>query len=70
MINKYVGMVGWLGAATVSENWDEPVAHTLKPNAGIGLRIRINQQDKLNLRADYGFGHHQQGLYFDAAEAF
>jgi hypothetical protein len=70
MINKYVGMVGWVGAATVSEIWNEPFIHSLKPNAGLGLRIRINQKDKLNLRADYGFGHHQQGLYFDAAEAF
>jgi outer membrane protein assembly factor BamA len=70
MLGKYVGLVGWVGGCTVSEKWSEPFAHSIKPNAGIGLRIRINQKDKLNLRADYGFGRNQSGLYFDAAEAF
>jgi hypothetical protein len=70
MMGKYFGMVAWAGAATVSENWNRPFSHSLKPNAGIGIRVRINQKDKLNLRADYGFGRRQQGLYFDAAEAF
>jgi hypothetical protein len=63
-------MVAWVGGCTVSEKWSEPFAHSIKPNAGAGLRIRINQKDKLNLRADYGFGRNQSGLYFDAAEAF
>jgi hypothetical protein len=70
MIAKFVGLVAWAGGCTVSEDWNKPAAHSIKPNAGVGLRIRINQKDKLNLRADYGFGRNQSGLYFDAAEAF
>lgn len=70
MVHKYVGFVVWIGAATIAEKWYEPFAFSVKPNAGLGLRLRINQKDKLNLRADFGFGRNQSGLYFDAAEAF
>jgi hypothetical protein len=70
MVHKYIGFAAWVGGAFVSEDWDEPFKHSFKPNAGIGLRVRINQKDKLNLRADYGFGKNQSGLYFDASEAF
>jgi hypothetical protein len=70
MVHKYVGFAAWVGGAFVSEVWTQPFEHSFKPNAGIGLRLRINQKDKLNLRADYGFGTNQSGLYFDASEAF
>lgn len=70
MINKYVGSALWAGMCTVSEEWQKPFAHSIKPNAGVGIRVRINQKDKLNLRADYGFGKNQSGLYLDAAEAY
>jgi hypothetical protein len=70
MFHKYFGLAFWAGCALVSEKWTNPFSHSLKPNGGIGLRIRINQTDKLNLRADYGFGRKQTGLYLDAAEAF
>lgn len=70
MMHKYFGFALWLGGCAASEDWNTPFLHSLKPNAGIGLRIRINQKDKLNLRADYGFGKNQSGLYLDAAEAY
>jgi hypothetical protein len=70
MIHKYIGFAVWAGGALVSERWSKPFAHSLKPNAGLGLRLRINQRDKLNLRGDYGVGRNQTGLYLDAAEAF
>jgi outer membrane protein assembly factor BamA len=70
MVHKYFGFAVWGGLATLSEKWSRPFNHAVKPNFGIGLRLRINQADKLNLRADYGFGKNQQGLYLDASEAF
>ncbi|HEY0654297.1 MAG TPA: BamA/TamA family outer membrane protein [Chryseosolibacter sp.] len=70
MVHRFVGFAAWLGLATLSEDWDAPFRHSVKPSAGLGLRVRINQTDKLNVRADYGFGKNQQGLYLDAAEAF
>lgn len=70
MISKLIGFTTWLGACASSEYWDKPFQHSIKPNAGIGFRLRINQSDKLNLRADFGFGKNQSGLYLDASEAF
>jgi outer membrane protein assembly factor BamA len=70
MVHRYIGFAGWVGLATLSDEWDAPFRHAVKPSVGVGLRVRINQTDKLNVRADYGFGKNQQGLYLDAAEAF
>jgi outer membrane protein assembly factor BamA len=70
MVHKYFGFAVWAGLSTLSDKWNEPFKFSVKPNAGLGLRLRINQIDKLNVRADYGFGKSQQGLYLDAAEAF
>lgn len=70
MANRYIGFAAWVGAATLSDKWNEPFRNSIKPSAGLGLRLRINQTDKLNVRADYGFGKNQTGLYLDAAEAF
>jgi outer membrane protein assembly factor BamA len=70
MVSKLFGFAVWGGGSLVSEKWSEPLNHSLKPNFGAGLRLRINQKDRLNLRADYGMGRNQSGLYLDAAEAF
>jgi hypothetical protein len=70
MVHKYVGFAVWLGGCAVSDTWSKPFQYSLKPNAGVGLRLRINQKDKLNVRADFGVGKSQTGLYLDAAEAY
>lgn len=70
MVHRYIGFAVWAGLATLSDEWKAPFSYPVKPNAGLGLRVRINQTDKLNVRADYGFGKNQQGLYLDAAEAY
>jgi outer membrane protein assembly factor BamA len=70
MFSKLAGMAIWAGGAFVSEQWTTPFKNPLMPNVGVGFRLRINQKDKLNLRADYGVGRNQSGLYLDAAEAY
>jgi hypothetical protein len=70
MVSKFFGFAAWVGGAFACENWSEPFNHKFKPTAGLGLRLRINQKDKLSLRADYGLGKNQTGLYLDAAEAY
>lgn len=70
MISNYLGFAGWVGLSSNVAEWHKPFSHSIKPNAGGGLRIRINQHDKLNIRADYGVGLHQTGFYLDIAEAF
>jgi hypothetical protein len=39
-------------------------------SAGPGLRIMLNTDERLNLRADLGFGHDTWGIYVGIGEAF
>jgi hypothetical protein len=70
-IGKYLGLVSWAGFSLTSEKWFELLRHSIKPNAGVGLRFMINRKDRLNIRLDQGFGNQDQsGFYLDLAEAF
>ncbi len=42
----------------------------LKYSYGFGLRLVFNQREKINLRADFGFGRDTRGVYFGLEEAF
>ena len=42
----------------------------LKYSYGFGLRFVFNRQEKINLRADFGFGRDTRGVYFGLEEAF
>jgi hypothetical protein len=61
MVSNRFGFATWVGAALNSDTW---------PNAGLGLRVRVNKHDKLNIRGDFGIGREQNGFYLDIAEAF
>jgi outer membrane protein assembly factor BamA len=43
---------------------------SLKPSIGFGLRFLFSKQEKVNLRADIGFGQNTKGVYFGIEEAF
>jgi len=58
------GSVGVLGNNTELIRFADP-----KGAYGAGLRVRINR-DRLNIRADYGFGRQSNGLYLTIGEAF
>jgi len=45
--------------------WD-----SLKYSYGVGLRFLFNSRDRINLRADFGFGQDTSGVYFGLEEAF
>lgn len=42
----------------------------LHPAGGFGLRYQLGKENKLNLRADLGFGQNSWGFYFIVGEAF
>jgi outer membrane protein assembly factor BamA len=67
---KRLGFTTWIGAALTPLKWYTFGDNSVKPNAGIGLRIMLNTKDKLNVRVDQGFGKNQNGFYLDVAEAF
>jgi outer membrane protein assembly factor BamA len=68
---RRIGFVVWAGGALTPEKWYTFFDHSIKPNTGLGLRIMMNRKDKLNVRADQGFGKlRQSGFYLDIAEAY
>ncbi len=66
----------WLGLTAFSAFGD--VASDLKSfdlrdfkwTAGGGLRLMVNESDRINIRIDYGIGENTSGFYFAFAEAF
>jgi outer membrane protein assembly factor BamA len=67
---KMIGIAAWLGTGEVSASFDQFSLSGLKPNAGVGLRVRFDKRSKLNIRADEGFGTNSSGFYLKINEAF
>jgi hypothetical protein len=68
---NWIGISLWTGAALTTEKWYAITDHSIKPNAGIGLRLMVNKKDHLNVRVDQGWGNQgQKGFYLDIAEAY
>lgn len=42
----------------------------MKETFGFGLRFLFNEEEKINLRVDFGFGRDTHGIYFGMEEAF
>jgi outer membrane protein assembly factor BamA len=64
------GAVGFAGLAQVQPRFGEFDFDDFEPSVGGGLRFRFNQAEKVNLRADIGFGAGSPGIYFGLEEAF
>lgn len=62
------GMVVWGGVGCVSPTVKGIFKSHALWNAGVGLRWEFKH--RVNLRVDYGFGEHQNGLVFSINEAF
>jgi outer membrane translocation and assembly module TamA len=65
------GFVAFAGVGNVASELIEYDFGTLKYNFGAGLRFQFNKEQKINLRADFGFGQDgNMGVYFGIEEAF
>ncbi len=67
---RRVGVAGFAGAGEVADKINHYSLLCLKPSAGMGLRFRISDKEKVNARLDYGWGKNTSGLYFEISEAF
>ncbi|MEP6804892.1 MAG: BamA/TamA family outer membrane protein [Flavobacterium sp.] len=47
-----------------------PLFNSVKPAAGIGLRILIDKKTRTNLIVDYAWGNNSKGFYLNAGESF
>jgi len=65
-----IGVVGFAGVGRVSHTLSQMSFSALKESYGLGLRYSVDKKEKLNLRLDFGWGKHSNGIYFNLAEAF
>ncbi len=67
---KFIGVCAWVGAGRVAPTVKELDVEGLHPNYGLGLRLKINKKDNINIRVDYGIGAKSTGIYINILEAF
>jgi len=69
-INKMFGLVGFISFGEVAHTISSYSWYGIKPSYGGGIRVRIDNKEKLNLRFDYGIGRQTSNFYVTIAEAF
>ncbi len=69
---KRIGVVGWIGGATVFSSLSDLSKKNIRPewlpNGGLGLRFEFKH--RVNARIDFGMGRHTCGFVFAVGEAF
>ncbi len=65
------GLVSWIGTGRVGESYSDLSLDGFWLSYGAGLRIKVDSEQNINLRIDFGYGPGGiSGLYFNFAEAF
>jgi len=67
---RRIGIVIFGGAGNVVPLLSDFRFRNLKYSYGFGLRYQFNIKEKVNLRADFGFGKETSGVYFGIEEVF
>ena len=65
-----IGGVAFFGAGNVMPNIKETELKDLQYSYGLGLRFQFDVVEKIDIRADFGFGKGTSGVYFDVQQAF
>lgn len=71
--NGLLGGVAFANFTTASNPLPYAEQHlfaSVAPGGGIGLRIKMNKNDRTSITADYGFGYGFSGIYLNIREAF
>jgi outer membrane protein assembly factor BamA len=71
--NGLLGGVTFVNATTASNplpNVGQSLFNAVAPGAGVGLRIKMNKNDRTNITVDYGMGYGFSGIYLCIREAF
>jgi len=64
------GFVVFGGLGDVASELSKVTTATIKPTYGFGVRFRIDELQKLDLRVDVGYGKDTNGIYFSVNQAF
>lgn len=67
---RRLGFVAFAGIGDVAPALGDLSLGDFKHSLGFGLRFKFNRTEKVNLRADIGFGRGTNGVYFGLEEAF
>ncbi len=54
----------------MAPNLSEMTASNILPSAGLGMRFRASEKDRVNLSIDYARGKDSDAWYFRIGEAF
>jgi len=65
-----IGGVVFLGAGEVMPEMKQFKVKSLQYSYGFGLRFQFDVVEKIDIRADFGFGKGTSGVYFDVQQAF
>jgi outer membrane protein assembly factor BamA len=66
-----MGVIGFLDSGDVAPGIDHFSLGTLKASCGLGLRLLLSRSERLQIRADVGFGDDgSNGFYLNIGEAF
>ena len=64
------GFAAFYGLGDVAHEIYQFNLNELKYSAGFGIRFVFDKEQKINIRADFGFGRDTKGVYFSLEEAF
>lgn len=64
------GMVGFVGFGDVADKIGSFEVQNFKHSVGWGIRYLFNQEERMNLRLDFGYGKKTSGFYITIGEAF
>ncbi len=64
------GLAGFAGVGFVADEWSNYSMSEALPAAGLGVRYRMIDAYRINARIDYGWGKHDQAIYFSIGEAY
>lgn len=64
------GLILFGGIGDVASSVGNITISTVKPTYGFGIRFRIDELEKVEVRMDVGFGKGTNGIYFDINQAF
>ncbi len=63
-------MVAFAGIGQVAPSLKEFTSDNLLPSAGLGLRFRASEEERVNLSIDFAVGQDSDAWYFRIGEAF
>jgi outer membrane protein assembly factor BamA len=65
-----LGFVAFAGVGDVADSYSKYRLRDVKTSLGFGLRFLFDPKERINIRADFGFGRNTSGVYFAIEEAF